>query len=93
MRIQRNANENALGLDADELQAAHENYCINIIHNSIYRRNSIVFMSGLYELPAERFKVCRHCHMVSYCSEACQAAHWSAHKADCQPRRVRGGNG
>ena len=28
------------------------------------------------------------CRTVSYCSTACQSAHWKAHKADCRKKSI-----
>lgn len=35
------------------------------------------------ERSAEKFQKCGRCKKAAYCSKACQAAHWKAHKKDC----------
>ncbi|KAK0479903.1 hypothetical protein EDD18DRAFT_1111601 [Armillaria luteobubalina] len=43
----------------------------------------------LKETRAAEFQRCSSCHLVSYCSQACQKADWKRHKPDCQFHKMK----
>ncbi|KAK0451220.1 uncharacterized protein EV420DRAFT_1561559, partial [Desarmillaria tabescens] len=44
---------------------------------------------GLKETRAAEFQRCSSCHLVSYCSQACQKDDWKRHKPDCQYHKMQ----
>jgi len=40
------------------------------------------------ETPVAKLRSCSSCHAIRYCSPACAAANWAAHKAACKARKA-----
>jgi hypothetical protein len=43
-----------------------------------------ILLCGFCEQPGAALKLCAACGAVSYCSAACQGAHWADHKPKCK---------